>query len=120
MRLEIFIGLDGLRKGKWLRDLRFEPAIGQAVVGIFLCRRELLRIARDPHQRIATNAESFLQGRKEREGCGLQREPAILKDDSTGHRGLGQLFQKWSGNRIEGDARTLAFAWLLRRLLLNL
>jgi|NGEPerStandDraft_6_1074524.scaffolds.fasta_scaffold335998_2 hypothetical protein len=56
IRLEIFIGIHRLRKRKYLRDLRMKPAIRQPVLDILPRGGELLRIARNLHQRIAANA----------------------------------------------------------------
>src|ERR1039458_4334661 len=63
IRFEIFVGLNGLRKRKYPRDLRMEPSIRQPVVDILLRRWQLLRIARDLHQGVATNAESLTKRR---------------------------------------------------------
>src|SRR6266850_3610336 len=113
IRLEILVGLNGLGKRKYLRDLRMEAPIRQTIIDILLRRWEPLRIAGDRHQRIATNAQSLSEGQQQRKGCRLHRKRAILKDNSLRCGGLGQLFQKWPGNRIKDHARTLAASNLL-------
>ncbi len=47
IRFEIFVGVHGLRKRKYLGDLWMEPSIRQSVVDILLRRWQLPRIARD-------------------------------------------------------------------------
>src|SRR4029079_19788873 len=79
IRLEILVGLDGLRERKYLRDLRTEPSISQPVVDIFLCRSQLLQIARDLHQRVTATVYPLAKRRQQREGCGWPGKPSILK-----------------------------------------